>query len=147
MRITRLSRAVVIAAALLTLGSALTIGRGGPPVAGAQAPTGSMCPGGPQPITTSYTDLTGFVGTTPIISPFGLIGTSIPIGETVTTTLNVAGVQGLTQTVARGGVGIEGFGSSTVSLGVPEYLLQAYGGNIEAIKRDLAAGLLRCRTQ
>jgi len=109
-------------------------------------PAANPCPGGPQPITTSYTDLTGFVGATPIISPFGLIGTSIPIGETVTTTQNVAGVQGLTQTVARGGVGIEGFGSSTVSLGVPDYLLQAYGGNIEAIKRDLAAGYLKCRT-
>jgi hypothetical protein len=63
------------------------------------------------------------------------------VGDQVTVTQNVAGVQGLTQTVID-----NGFSAPAVSLGVPDYLLQAYGGNIEAIKRDLAAGLLKCRT-
>jgi hypothetical protein len=139
--------------AVLTAAAALALSLAAPARTLAQPavtqPADNPCPGGPQPITTSYVnDLTLF-GTSPFVSPFvspfiaplAQIGTTIAVGDQVTVTQNVAGVQGLTQTVIT-----NGFGSPTVSLGVPDYLLQAYGGNIEAIRRDLAAGLLKCRT-
>ena len=135
--------------AALTATAALALSLTAPALTFAQPvvtqPSDNPCPGGPQPITTSYVNDLTLIGASPFVSPFvaplAQVGTTIAVGDQVTTTQNVAGVQGLTQTVVT-----NSFASPTVSLGVPDYLLQAYGGNIEAIKRDLAAGLLRCRT-
>lgn len=145
MKMTRFTPVLAIAAlALSHVASALPLAQ---PV-GAQ-PAANPCPGGPQPITTSYVNDLTLIGVSPLVSPFvspflsplAQIGTTVAVGDQVTVTQNAAGVQGLIQTVIT-----NGFGTPTVSLGVPDYLLQAYGGNIEAIKRDLAAGLLKCRT-
>jgi hypothetical protein len=85
----------------------------------------------------------------PYFSPFGgafpgffpFYSSALYVPNVVTQTYNVAGVQGLVQTVDS-----NGYNTPTVSLGVPDYLLQAYGGNITAIQRDLQAGFLKCRS-
>ena len=144
-----------IAAIAATAAFALSVAV--PTIAGAQAPTAaSPCPGGgAQPSTTQFVDSVRIFNQTPffnngfgnsgffgngVINPF--FNTGYAVSDVVTQTENVAGVQGLTQTVAS-----NGFSTPTVSLGVPDYLLQAYGGNIEAVRRDLAAGYLKCRTR
>jgi hypothetical protein len=145
--------AAIAATAAFALSAAI------PTIAGAQAPTAaSPCPsGGAQPVTTQFVDSVRLFNTTPFVqSGFGFVNggflnngfinpffnASFAVSDVVTQTENVAGVQGLTQTVAS-----NGFGAASVSLGVPDYLFQAYGGNITAIQRDLAAGYLKCRTR
>jgi hypothetical protein len=115
-----------------------------------QQPQAPACPGGgAQPLTTSFVDSASLFGGT-VVSPFGFgtfgfntgfFNTGFVVATVVTTTQNYQGVQGLTQTVIN-----DSFSTPTVSLGVPDYLFQAYGGNITAIQRDLAAGFLKCRT-
>ena len=90
----------------------------------------------------TVTHLTRAVG---VVVPFHGVGTVIvdtPIitGTVITETRNVAGVEGLIQTTISGGLG-----RPIVNLSVPAYLLEAYGGNITAIQRDLEAGHLKDR--
>jgi hypothetical protein len=121
------------------------------PVAQPQAT--AACPsGGAQPITSSYVDEVRLYGGYPVIVPFntglnpfgfgtGFYNPGYTVATVVTTTQNYQGVQGLTQTVIS-----DNFSTPYATIGVPDYLFQAYGGNITAIQRDLAAGYLKCRT-
>jgi hypothetical protein len=63
---------------------------------------------------------------------------------TVTITTNFNGVQGLTQQVVVLSAGSEA--GSFTSFSIPAWLQSAYNGNIEAIYRDIASGVLvnRC---
>jgi hypothetical protein len=124
-----------IATGVVLTGAALL-----PSLAGAQPAPGAPCAGGAVPFTTSFVDNVQLIGVNQPHVAFVHGGAVIGIAETVTQTENVAGVQGLTQTVIA-----NGFGQPAVSLGVPDYLLEAYGGNITAIERDLKAGLLKNR--
>jgi hypothetical protein len=145
--------AAIAATAALTLSVAV------PAIAGAQAPNPATpcASGGAQPVTTQFVDSAQIIGHRPFFhNGFGFINngfvsngfvnpffnTAFVVSDVVTQTENAAGVQGLTQTTIS-----NGFSTPVTNIGVPDYLMQAYGGNIEAIKRDLAAGYLKCRTR
>jgi len=120
------------------------------PIPGAAAPTPptNPCPDGPQPIITSYIEsgalvVPSFLSTGFLTPGFGLpfFGSGILALDRVTEIHNFNGVQGLVLTVFSGG-----FARPVVGLGVPDYLLRAYGGDLNAIRQDLAAGYLKCRS-
>src|SRR6266545_3772761 len=128
-----------IAAIAVTAAFALSVAV--PTIAAAQAPTAaSACPsGGAQPITTQFVDNAQFINQTRFfgnqfgfanngffgngfVNPF--VNSGFVVADVITQTENAAGVQGLTQTTIS-----NGFSTPVTSLGVPDYLLQAYGGN------------------
>ncbi len=144
--------------AALTILGAFLLGAGLPRVVAAQQPgqpLATACPGGgAQPVTSSFVEDATIFGAQPFFSPFstgfspfgvvapGFFNSGFAVASVITTTQNFQGVQGLTQTVIS-----DGFSTPYATIGVPDYLLQAYGGNITAIQRDLAAGFLKCRTR
>jgi len=122
------------------------------PGAAAQAPPASPCPDGPQPIITSYVQggvilpsflTTGFLTPGAFTTGFGVpfFDAGVLSLDRVTEIHNFNGVQGLVLTVFSGG-----FARPVFGLGVPDYLLRAYGGDLNAIRQDLAAGYLKCRS-
>jgi hypothetical protein len=119
-----------------------------------QTPVTNPCPGGPQPIITSYIDSgsiflpsflsTGFLTPGVFTGGFGFpFGTSAVVVQLdrITEIRNFNGVEGLVLTVFS-----SGFSRPVLGLGVPSYILEAYGGNLNAIQQDLLAGYLRCRS-
>jgi hypothetical protein len=80
-----------------------------------------------------------------VVTPGGIVTPTVVtspwiFGSVLIVTQNFQGVQGLTVTTS-----VRSSGLPVSTLGVPSYLLEAYGGNITAIERDLAAGLLKDR--
>lgn len=123
------------------------------PGTASQTPSMNPCPDGPQPMIVTRAvsgTVPAFVGSgfvTPGFFDAFSVGVGVPIVaggfvalDRVTEIYNFNGVEGLVLTVFW-----DGFSRPVLSLGVPDYLLQAYGGNMSAIWQDLAAGHLKCR--